>query len=521
MNIRRFFTKKKVTWYVIIVLVAAPIAYHFFKGNGSSDKIQTDTVKKQNLKETVLTTGQVVSGTNLDLSFKTSGIVTTVSVAAGDKVKSGQTVAILDQTSALAGLTTAEGALAQAKASYEKVLAGSSNEQIAVAQQSVEAAQVAVDNASATLAVTKSQQAIAVQNAYATLLNTSITALAGAGNVSNATVTISGTYIGTDQGVYNLSVFNTGSGFQFQTQGLETAHGLVKSQPVPMGSEGLYIQFSGTPAVGDIWTINIPNTYAASYIVNYNAYQAALQAQSQAVTAAQAQLNTAQASLSQAQANLNLQLAQARPADIAAAQAQILSAQGQVQTAQAAVDATLIRAPADGTITQVDIKVGEQATAMAEVMILQDIGNLHAEANVSEANIATLSPGQSVDFTFDALGPDRHFSGTVLTINPASTVISGVVDYLVKASLPDIFDIKPGMTANMTILVAQKDNALAIPQQAVIDRDGKEYVRVIDDPKKLTYHEVEVQTGLQADGGLAEVVSGLSEGQEVITYIKQ
>ena len=93
---------------------------------------------------------------------------------------------------------------------------------------------------------------------------------------------------------------------------------------------------------------------------------------------------------------------------------------------------------------------------MQEVMILQDVGDLHVEADVSEANIANLQPGQSVDITFDALGPDRHFQGAVETVNPGATIISGVVDYLVKASMPNIPDIKPGMTANMTILVAEK-----------------------------------------------------------------
>ena len=77
------------------------------------------------------------------------------------------------------------------------------------------------------------------------------------------------------------------------------------------------------------------------------------------------------------------------------------------------------------------------------------------------------------------------------------------------------------MTANMTILVAQKNDVLAIPQQAVINQNNKQLVRVVDDTKKKTSHQVEIQTGLQADGGLVEVVSGLTEGQEIITYIKQ
>ena len=72
-------------------------------------------------------------------------------------------------------------------------------------------------------------------------------------------------------------------------------------------------------------------------------------------------------------------------------------------------------APMSGTITQVDIKVGEQAVPSQEVMILQNVNDLHAEADVSEANIATLQVGQPIDYTFDALGPDQHFAGKVLT----------------------------------------------------------------------------------------------------------
>jgi multidrug efflux pump subunit AcrA (membrane-fusion protein) len=77
------------------------------------------------------------------------------------------------------------------------------------------------------------------------------------------------------------------------------------------------------------------------------------------------------------------------------------------------------------------------------------------------------------------------------------------------------------MTANISILVAQKDKVLAVPLRAVISKDGKKVVRVINDPKKKTFDEKEVTTGLEADGGLVEITSGLSENQEVVTLIKQ
>jgi HlyD family secretion protein len=500
-------TKKRIIWTVIILLVVVPIAYKIFKPKDNSASIQTEIAKKQNIKSTVLATGQVVSSTDLNLSFKSSGVVQAVSVKEGDKVKSGQTLAYLDQKDALASLTSARGALAQAQANYNRVVAGASNEDIA-------ATQVALDNAKASLINTIKQQQVLVDNAYSALLNSSLSAIAGSGNADTVTAAISGAYTGKDQGVYKISIYATGSGLYFQVSGLEDSSGQVTTTSQPIGKKGLYIQFSSTSvSTSDTWTINIPNTQASTYVANYNAYQSAVQTQNSAILLAQ---NTVAA----AQAALDLKKAQARPADLDAAQAAILSAQGQVLSAQSALDNTIIRAPANGTITSVDIKVGELASALKEVVVLQDVGSLHAEANVSEANIAALKLGQVTDFTFDALGSDRHFAGTVQTINPGATVVSGVVNYKVTASLDNVPDIKPGMTANMTILVGQKDNVLAISSRAVINKDNKKYVRVIDDAKKKTFHETEVQTGLEADGGLVEIISGLNEGQEIVTFIK-
>jgi len=72
-----------------------------------------------------------------------------------------------------------------------------------------------------------------------------------------------------------------------------------------------------------------------------------------------------------------------------------------------------------------------------------------------------------------------------------------VVNYKVTGSFGKDSEVKPGMTDNMTILVAQKKNVLAVLSSAVINRDGKKYVKVIDDLKNKTYHEVPVQPGLR------------------------
>lgn len=519
MSLKGFFTKKKIIFGIIILFVIGGIVIRRLGKEGVG--IQTDVVKKLDLKQTVLATGQVTSKTDLSLSFKVSGVVQKVNVAVGDGVKAGQILANLEQKDQLAKLTQARGMLAQAQANYQKVLDGASNQEIAVAQRAVDAAQVTLDNARLSLENIKKQQQVAVDNAYNALLNSTLSAVAGDGNTSAVTVTVSGTYTGTQQGVYKISIYNAGTGLRFQFSGLESGDGEVKTNPVALGSRGLFIQFSGSPYTSDIWTITIPNTQASNYVTNYNAYQAALETQRKTVGDAESAVRAAEVALAQARASLDLKKAEARPADIEAAKAQILSAQGQVQSAQADLENTVLRAPAEGTITKVDIKVGELATALQPVMVLQDVNNLHVEANISEANIAMLKGGQPVDVTFDALGPDRKFQGQVQQVEPASTVISGVVNYKVTVALDKLEEIRPGMTANLSVLTAQKDDVLAVPQRAVINKDGKKYVRVVTNAKSKSYEEREVTTGLEADAGLVEIISGLSEGQEVVTFIKQ
>src|SRR5947207_575043 len=117
---RAFFTKKKIVWTIIIVLVVALIGGLINKSKNKGANIQTDTAKKQDIKQTVLATGQVVSATNLDLSFQSSGVVKAISVKESDKVKAGQILANLEQQNQLASLTTARGSLAQAQANFEK-----------------------------------------------------------------------------------------------------------------------------------------------------------------------------------------------------------------------------------------------------------------------------------------------------------------------------------------------------------------------------------------------------------------
>jgi len=511
MKIPKFLRKKRNIWIVAIIVVVIIIGYLIFGRGGAPSSTQTGVVSSQNLQETVLATGQVVSGTDLDLGFQAGGVVSRVYIKVGDTVSAGQTLAVLNQSSALATLTSARGSLAQAQANFEKLIAGTTPEDKQVYEDSVASAQSTLDgDYSSALSI--------LNDAYSKIYTSSVTA-------------------DSIQETYFFSADAPSSKVQDSKIDIGNAVQNVKSylNAVQNSQTPAEIDFSLSGAIKSLSDIYnglriireqcdegiYNNTVSSTDKTSIDTQKTVINTALASVTTSQRGIASDKISLQKAQHQLDVQKAPPTQAEVDYARAQISSAQGQVDSASATLNNLIILAPSAGTITEVDVKVGEQASAMVKAIVLQDINNLHAEANVSEANIASIAVGQSIDYTFDALGPDQHFAGKVLSVNPASTVISGVVDYQIKGSLDDMPGIKPGMTANMTILAAQKENVLTVPSSAIINKDSKKYVRVVDDLKNLTYHEVEVKTGLNGDGGLVEIVSGLNDGQAIVVYMKQ
>jgi HlyD family secretion protein len=230
-------------------------------------------------------------------------------------------------------------------------------------------------------------------------------------------------------------------------------------------------------------------------------------------------LASLQATINQRQSELNIKLANANTADVDLAQADILQAEGKLEGALAKLEDTIIRAPANGTITRVDTKIGELSQANKEVIVLQDVSNLYIESSINEANIANVKLDQPVRFTFDSM-PDRQFDGTVVHIDPSATTDDGVVNYKIKSSIPNNdASIRVGMNANIVIVAGEKKGVLALPKEAVIVVDGKNVVKSVINEKKNKFKDVEVSTGFLGDGNLLEIVSGLSEGDR-IAYTK-
>lgn len=489
--INKILKKKKVLIPLIIVLVVSFL--FLLKPNSDIKNTVTDIAKYTDLKQTILATGQVVSSTDLSLSFNSSGVVKSIKVKVGDKVKAGQVLVTLDQTSELASLTSARGALAAANARYKRILEGATSEEISLSQ--------------ITLDQTKLTQETLIKNAYQNLLNSTPEAVPENGTSDYTAPTISGTYNLGKEGKIYLGLYYSSEGASFNVSGLTEGTSNVDTIiPQPIGNSGLYIKFSSSVGTTD-WVIEIPNKNATDYLTNYNTYQATL--------------SQAKSAIDQKTAELALKKASARPSEIDLAKADIISAEGQVQLATAKYNNTIITAPLDGTITSIDVKIGELASALKEVIILQDVSNIYIEANINEANITNLSIGMPIDITFDALGSDKIFEGNITKINPSSTLVSGVVNYKITASVEQVENLRPGMTANMTIKAKEKNHVLVVSSRSILtDKEGNKTIRLITDTRNKKFKEVDITTGLEGDGSMVEITDGLKVNDEFVVLIK-
>ncbi|ETB64212.1 TPA: efflux RND transporter periplasmic adaptor subunit [Candidatus Nomurabacteria bacterium] len=498
--------KKKRTWaiLVLILLIVVPL---ILKPSSSSKNTVTEILVKSDLKETVLATGQVISNTDLDLSFGTNGIVKSIDVKVGDKVVAGQTLAKLNGTKELASLNQARGSLLAANAKLKKVLDGGE----------VELARLALEISKKDYENVKRIQDTLVNNAYKNLLNSSVEAYPYDGDDDESGPIISGTYnLGKEGSIY-ISFYYSSGGTSFNATGLTTGPGSTSTEnPQPIGDSGLYILFPEEDYYSSSdWVIEIPNKKGATYLTNLNAYESALKNRDQA-------LSQAESLVSQKETELKIKEISNSSSDIDLARAEILSAEGLVGQAESVYNDTLIKAPVGGTVTSIDIKIGELAQAQKEAIVIEDVSNVYIEANVNEANIASITKGLPVDITFDAFGSDRIFKGLVTEIDPSSTLVSGVVNYKITTSVEQLEEIRPGMTANMTIKISEKAHVLSIPRRAIITKDdGTQVVRKIINSKNKKFKEVNITTGLEGDGGMVEILNGLSLGDEYVVLIKK
>jgi HlyD family secretion protein len=180
--------------------------------------------------------------------------------------------------------------------------------------------------------------------------------------------------------------------------------------------------------------------------------QSDLDAAKIAVDTAEASLASQQATVSQTQAAIN-------------------QSQATVNQNQVNLDHTIIEAPIDGIIIQRSVDVGQTVAASMQAptlfIIAADLTKMQVNANIDEADVGRIRPGQHVTFKVDAY-PTDTFEGTVSQIRLQPVVVQNVTTYGTVIDVPNAqLKLKPGMTANVKVEIAKKSDALRVPNAAL------------------------------------------------------
>jgi len=455
-------SKKQKTWIaigvsvvVIIALVLVVAAIRSQNSSSTSAAYQTTTVQLGTLTSSVDGSGTVASTQSANLSWQTSGQVDQVTAQIGNQVKAGDVLATVLQDAQTQ--TTLETALVTAQANLTVLTSPAA---IASAQAAVAADEQALTNAQIARGNLNYHDAGAIANAQAAIV-------------------VAEDNLKTAQNVYNT----------------------------------MYLPDSDSRKAQAYQTMYADQVKYNNALYTYNALSG---------KATQATLDTANAALAQATANLaqdqNYLAALTGgnvPTDATGtAYLKLKQAQLDVQTAQENVDATKLTAPFDGTITQAVAISQALVSSGTQAFRIDNLSNLVVAVAVTEVDINSIKAGQPATITFNAI-PNKTYHGKVTQTDLAGTVGQNSTNFSVTVQITDADAlVKPGMSANVTIVTNQVANALLIPSTSIFtDTTGQQYVYLIQNGTPTT---VAVTVGAVSDTTTQITGNTLQEGDTIV-----
>ena len=508
---------KKGIIITIAAVVIVGIAVYFFVAARNNSPYQFVSVTKGTITEVVSVTGNTTPVQSLDLSFQTGGTVAQVYKNAGDNVGAGDVLVRLDTSGLQAQLAQAQAAVDAAQATLQGLQAGPTPQAVQISQAALATAQQSLSN-------TYTSIPNAVTDAYAKS-NDAVRNQIGAFYISpdsnnpQLSFSVSDSQITNNANSERVQVGDELNAWQIEINNLATTTGA--------SSPSIFTQALQSAAAHLSVVATMLNTDATAVVDESGLSQTATQTDKTDVTNAITEVNGAasaintlqqniaseQASVAQAQAQLNSTLAGSTTQAIAAQQAQVESAQANVQNINVSIANATLSSPINGVVTVQNAKVGQIATPGQTITSIISGNNFEVDVYVPETDIGKVAIGNAVDMTFDAF-PGETFEGKVFYIDPAQTIESGVVDYLVKTSFntPDP-RIKSGLTANLNINTQTATDTLILPQFAIVQNVSGTYVDVL---QNNTETQIPVTLGIRDQNGNVQVASGVTEGEQVI-----
>ena len=495
------FAKKNGKWLVPVVVVAAAGAVFLISGGGnkaaSRDVTYAETTPvRQDVSNSLSGTGTLNPANTYTVKSLVDGKILTGGFEEGDKVEEGDVLYTIDSSDASTNLEKASIALQQAQRSYDKTV-------------DLQYVRAEVDGTVSSLKVAKGdqvtsgQEVAVIRDSSKMLLNLLFPA-ADAANFSvgqSADVMLDGTF----ETLKGTITAITG------TDELSTGNLLVRTVTIRVNNAGgLTTAQAATACVNGVSSI-------ASATFAYQAERTLTAQAGGTVSAINVQEGDA---VSKGDILIEL-TGDDLTESIQSASESLRSAEISMQNQQDNMSNYTITSPISGTIIEKDAKQGDALTSGSTLCVIYDLSYLEMVINVDELQIGALSVGQKVQITADAVA-DKTYVGTVTRVSMKGSSSGGTTTYPITIRIDDTDGLRPGMNANAEIVVAEANNALVVPNAAVI-RGG--YVLVskkspsaanavedMDAPEGYVY--VKVETGV-SDDSYTEIKSGLQEDDTV------
>ncbi len=443
-------------WVIILIVAGALVAGYFgvqayrqAQAQMSIEDLQTEIINKGDLTATVGATGSVRSNQTALLSFQTSGTVDFVYTELGERVSEGVVLAALKRSSLSSQIILAEAELVSAKRALEDL------------QDSTQA------SAAAQLALAQAVDVLEDAEYVKYVRQEGYRASSDTIKAAEANLLLANEEVDVAQQRYDHATGDASRALAFSN--------LAAAKTRRDSIQRNLNWYLGSPTDGE---------------------QALLDAD---VAIAEARLADAQREWERVKDGPN-------PDDIRAAEARVAASEATLAIAR-------ITAPFSGSITSVDVMVGDIVTPGTPAFRINDLSHLMVDVEVSEVDINRVALGQSVTMNFDAV-LDRVYSGVVAEIGLVGVSLQGVVSFPVTVEVIDADEaIKPGMTAAVNIIVEKIANVVLIPNRAVRVQDGERVVYLLVNG---VITETPVELGATSDL-YSEVVEGdMTVGEEII-----
>ncbi len=511
----------------------------FFIFQNSDPDYQFTTVEERELVEEVFETGVVKSGDLLNLSLRSGGQLSSLSVSKGERVDRGQFLAGIDTTDMELQRAQAEARIESQTAELDMLKKGADDNRIKDLKNRLDDARRSVETAKRSLSQAEESRQTALENSYIPIPSLITKVELFSRNVKEeykdlkeryfTGFYLQDTYVARrlirdvenqydELRVVSRSV-DKNSNFKEMDEALskaEEALDLIERHTETLIdiSETDFYERRFSPASQSLLreTKNETSEILSSVSAKKGEIRSIKDETEAAIISAEANLNSAKAQKNELEDTLESAKRGGREEEIAALEANLRSAIYDLRLAEREIEKSRIYTPESGKITKLHFKENEQVSPGSPVVTLLTDKEFYIETDIYEGDIASVNIGDPVSIELVAY-PGEVFTGQVRSIDQTGQLIDGVVYYQVDIS----FENPPEgamneMSADVTIETSKKRN-ISLPRE-VIGRDGgRRYVQVLDGDSRK---EVDIEVGVTDAYGYVEILDGLSEGDQVL-----